>query len=111
MIIQTLTMALSQTTLKMGLEQLEGWAWTWPCFVEKVLMNWWLLVAIVLLVVTNLLWLWILKTFPFSVAYPLTALGFIFGLLTSIFVLHEAVMWNQWVGVGLILAGCLFMIR
>lgn len=111
MIIQTLTMALSQSTLKMGLERLEGWTWTWSCLVDKVFLNGWIQVAVVLMVVTNVLWFWILKEFPFSVAYPLTALGFIFGLFISVFLLHETVCWNQWVGVGFILTGCLFMIR
>jgi len=111
MVVQTLTMALSQTTLKIGMQRLDGWTWTWQCFLDKIILNGWLQIAVVLIVVTNVMWLWILKVFPFSVAYPLTALGFIFGLLCSIFILHETVNWNQWVGVALILAGCMLVAK
>lgn len=111
MVLQTIMQALSQVTLKVGLQAIHDFEWTWSCIWNQVLTNWWLMAAIILIIGANLFWFYILKYFPFSYAYPLTALGFVFGLVLSIFILKETVVWTQWVGVMLIMGGCFFLLR
>lgn len=111
MIAQTAMQAFSQVTLKLALQRLHNYVWTWNCFSHQILLNAWMWVAVVMIIAANLFWFYILKYFPFSYAYPLTALGFVFGMLLSMFFLHETVIWSQWAGVALIMSGCFFLLR
>lgn len=111
MIGQTLLQALSQVTLKVALQNMPAWEWSGTYLLRHVLMNGWLMVAVVLIVAANVAWFFVLKYFPFSYAYPLTALGFVIGLVLSILILHETVIWSQWVGVMLIMSGCFLLLR
>ena len=111
MILQTTMQAMSQITLKMGLQLINGFEWSWNCILHQVLLNWLLMVAIVLIIAANLFWFYILKYFPFSYAYPLTALGFVIGMFASMLFLHEPIVWSQWIGVVLIMGGCFFLLK
>ena len=51
-------------------------------------------------------WMYMLKTYPFSQVYPLSSMSFLFGMFVAIIFFKETVVWQQWVGVFLILAGC-----
>lgn len=74
--------------------------------------NYWALgLGVVLLIVTNLLWLYMLKVYPFSTIYPLTSLGFVFGMLSGMLVFGESVSLMQWAGVVLVLIGCYCIAR
>lgn len=111
MLFQTAIQALSQVTLKMGMQAINGFTWTWSCFYHQIFLNGWLQLAILLIIVANVIWFLVLKFFPLTYAYPLTALGFIFGMIAGIFILHETVIWTQWVGVALIVGGCFLLLR
>ena len=65
--------------------------------------------CVVFLVAANLFWLWLLKMFPFSLIYPLTSLGFIFGMLSGMFIFHETVTFTQWIGAFMVMGGCYFI--
>ena len=53
--------------------------------------------------------MYIVKTFPFSVAYPMVSMSFVIGMIAAVVFFHEQVSWTKWVGVLLIVAGCLFI--
>lgn len=106
-----LMMVGGQVLLKFGMQRLGAWQWTWQCMLHGVLLNPGLLVGAVLLIVTNLLWLYMLKIYPFSTIYPLTSLGFVFGMLSGMLIFHETVNWWQWVGVVFVLIGCYCIAR
>ncbi len=111
MLGQTAVQALSQVTLKMGMQAINGFTWTWSCIYHQIFLNGWLQLAILLIIVANVVWFLVLKYFPLTYAYPLTALGFVFGMIAGIFILHETVVWTQWVGVAMIVGGCFFLLR
>ena len=67
----------------------------------------WLMLAVTLMIGANLFWLWMLHKYPLSQVYPLTSLGFIFGMLSGWLIFHEQVGFMQWLGVFLIIAGCI----
>ena len=56
-------------------------------------------------------WMYMLKTYPFSVIYPMSSLSFLFGMFIAIIFFKETVVWQQWVGVFFILLGCGFIAR
>ena len=82
MLLQTATLAFSQVALKLAMEGLH-WEWSWDFIWHHVLLNWWLMIAVALMIVANLFWLWMLHKYPLSQVYPLTSLGFIFGMLSG----------------------------
>ena len=108
--IQTAFLSGGQVLLKLAMAQLPKFSWSWSYF-RAVLTDWWLLAGGVSFGAATVLWLYILKHFPFSQAYPLTALGYIFGMVAAIVVFGESVPLTRWIGVVLIVAGCMFIMR
>ena len=105
---QSLLLCGSQTLLKIAMSKIPSFAWTWT-FWGKVLSNFWLLGSGLGFAGSALLWMYILRHYPFSHAYPLISMAYVMGMLVGVFFFHESVHWNQWVGVILILGGCVFI--
>ena len=53
----------------------------------------------------------IAKKYPFSMAYPLASMSYVFGMLAAIFIFHEDVPLTRWLGVVLIMGGCYFIAK
>lgn len=75
-------------------------------FFGRLMINWWLLGTAVNYVSGTILWIYILKKFPLSAAYPMISVSYVFGMLAAIFIFHETVPPVRWIGVFLILSGC-----
>lgn len=110
-IIQSLLLCGGQIMLKMAVAAMDKSQSVWAFLVHSLLLNWWLLACGILMGSAGLLWMYILRHFPFSNAYPLTALSFVFGTLAAIVFLHETVDGLHWLGLILILIGCYFVAR
>lgn len=108
MLLQTATLAFSQVALKLAMANLK-WEWSWSFIWHHVILNAWLMFAILLMIAANLFWLWMLHKYDFSKVYPLTSLGFIFGILAGLFIFHEQVGLMQWIGVAMVVTGCMFI--
>ncbi len=96
--------------MKLAMAALPKFSLTWGYF-KALLTDWWLYASGASVSVAFVLWLYILKWFPFSQAYPLTALGYVFGMMAAIFVFGESVVFIRWVGVVLIVIGCFFIMK
>ncbi len=59
----------------------------------------------------SLLWMYILKNFPFSVAYPLVSLSYVMAMFAAILFFHETVPPYRWIGCALIVCGCLLILK
>jgi undecaprenyl phosphate-alpha-L-ara4N flippase subunit ArnE len=55
--------------------------------------------------------MYILKHYPFSVAYPITSFAYVFGMLAAFFIFKEAIPPTRWIGVVLIVAGVFFLLK
>lgn len=108
MFAQTATLAFSQVALKLAMANLK-WEWSWSFIWHHVLQNAWLLFAVFLMIVANVFWLIMLHKYDFSRVYPLTSLGFVFGILAGLFIFHEQVGFMQWIGVAMVITGCMFI--
>ena len=111
MLLQTAMLVFGQVFLKLGMRDMGAWQWTASYIWHEVILNAWLLAGVVLLVAANLFWLWLLNRFPFSLIYPLTSLGFVFGMLAGVFIFHENVGIMQWAGVVMVILGCYFIAK
>jgi undecaprenyl phosphate-alpha-L-ara4N flippase subunit ArnE len=105
-LIQSILMCSCQSFFKVAATHMAPFSWTWTFFRDSVLLNWWLAAAGVCGIVGVVEWMYMLKTYPFSQVYPLSSMSFLLGMFVAIIFFKETVVWQQWVGVFLILAGC-----
>ena len=108
--IQTLFLSAGQVFLKLAMEKLGKFEWTWAYF-KTVLIDWWLLACGISFAVATVLWLYILKKFPFSQAYPLTSLSFVFGMIAAWLVFGESIPFSRWIGLILVVLGCFLIMK
>lgn len=109
--IQAAMLAGGQLLMKLGMNKVHDFAWTWNCISHQILLNGWLIIGVILLIATNLLWLYMLKIYPFSIIYPLTSIGFVLGMIGGMLMFGEIVVWTQWIGVMLIMGGCYLIVH
>lgn len=110
-VLQSMLLCGGQLMLKLAVAQMDKSLSAWSFFVHSLLLNWWLLGCGILMTGAGLLWMYILRHFPFSSAYPLTALSFVFGTIAAMLFLHESVDAYHWLGLILILLGCYFVAK
>jgi len=104
-VIQSLLLAGGQVLLKYALAAMGPFSLSWQFFVRQ-LTNWWFLGCGICYALATILWMYIIKTFPFSMAYPMISLSYVFGMLAAVFIFREQVPMLRWAGVALIMAGC-----
>jgi undecaprenyl phosphate-alpha-L-ara4N flippase subunit ArnE len=109
-IFQCFLLAGGQVCFKLAVEKITKFQFSWTYFLD-ILTNWWLLASGICLISATILWAFILKHFPFSVAYPITAFAYVFGMLAAIFIFQENVPFTRWIGVGLIILGAFFIAK
>ena len=78
-VVQSLLLCGGQVLLKFALLRMGNFTWTLDCFVRN-LTNWWLLGCGLCYACATALWLYIVRTFPFSMAYPMISLSYVFGM-------------------------------
>lgn len=69
----------------------------------------WLGIAAYLISLTS--WLYVLRTIPLSVAFPLISVIFLLVPLSAELFLHERITAHRWVGIGLVLLGVVAIVR
>ncbi|MDR3365357.1 MAG: EamA family transporter [Prevotellaceae bacterium] len=102
--IQSLFLSGGQVFLKLAMQRTDKLSLTWA-FLRSLVANLYLLASGLCMIAGTILWLYILRRFDFSVAYPITSISYIFGMLAAILVFHEAVPTTRWIGVMLIMGG------
>jgi len=104
-IVQSLLLSGGQVFLKIALGRMEPFGWNWNFFCS-VLLNWQFALCGLCYGAGSVLWFYIIKHFPFSMAYPMVSLSYVFGMIFAVVVFHENVDYVKWIGVLLIMAGC-----
>ena len=104
-IIQSLLLVAGQVFLKLALGRMEPFGWNWH-FWGSLLTNWHFALCGFLYGAGTVLWFYIIKHVPFSMAYPMVSLSYVFGMIAAVLVFHEEVSLTRWCGVLLIMAGC-----
>lgn len=102
-ILTAFSMASGQLLFKLGADRWRGDSIVqliWSFLSSPHLMG-----AVCLYAITILVWIYVLKVLPLSIAYPLTALSYILVPVFSLVILGERVSINTLIGSGLIIAG------
>lgn len=109
-ILQCTLLCTGQTFLKLALQQMLPFGWNKE-FWLSLLLNWQFLLSGICCGAAALLWMFILKYFPFSIAYPLVSFSYIFAMFVAIWVFKETVPVSRWIGCALIVCGCLLIAK
>lgn len=104
-IIQSAFLASAQVFLKFALAKMLPFEWT-RAFWLSLLLNWQFACCGAFFTAGSFLWMYIVKNYPLSVAYPMISLSYVFGMLSAIYFFHEEVSLIKWAGVAFIIIGC-----
>jgi undecaprenyl phosphate-alpha-L-ara4N flippase subunit ArnE len=99
-----------QVFLKFAMMRMLPFAWT-RTFWVSLLTNWHFAACGLFFGAASLLWMYIVKVFPFSMAYPMVSLSYVFGMFAAILFFHEEVSLMKWVGVACIMLGCVLIAK
>ena len=109
-VIQCLFLCGGQVLLKFALKVMGNFSWSMSFFVSQ-LTNWWWLGCGLCYGAATVLWMYIIKNFPFSMAYPMVSLSYVMGMFAAIIFFHEHVPFERWLGVFFILSGCVLIAK
>lgn len=104
-VLQALLLAGGQVLVKIALQHMPKVEFSWSFIVSQAT-NWWWLACGVSFGAATVLWAYILKHYPFSLAYPMSSMAYIFGMIAAMLIFHEQISTSAWVGILLIMLGC-----
>ena len=107
-VIQSLLLCAGQVFLKFALMHMPAFGWN-RAFWLSMLGNWQFLGCGISFALASLLWMYMMKIFPFSMVYPMISLSYVFGMLAAIIFFQEEVTLTRWMGVVLIMSGCILI--
>jgi undecaprenyl phosphate-alpha-L-ara4N flippase subunit ArnE len=109
-IVQSVLLVAAQSLLKVSVELFGQFSWSWQYF-KTVFTTWQFAASGLCALAAMLVWMYVLKHYEFSVAYPLLSISYIIGLLSAQFVFHEVVPLTRWIGVVIVMVGVFFIVK
>ena len=108
LIIYVFLSATGLTLIKIGTEQNNSLILDTKGF--QLQLNWMLIIGMIVYVISFLLSMIVMKSMNLSLFYPLSA-GMIYIVICGIsyFILHEKIMFSQWLGMAVIFTGIIIM--
>ncbi|MDL2262296.1 EamA family transporter [Bacteroidales bacterium OttesenSCG-928-I21] len=107
---QSILLVAAQTLLKISVGIFGDFSWTWQFF-KTALTTWQFFLSGICALSSVFTWMYVLKQYDFSLAYPMLSISYIIGLLAAYFILHEVVPITRWVGVVIIMIGVFFVVK
>lgn len=107
-IVHCAALCAGQIFMKLALGKTGQFALTWK-YIRSFLLCWEWAACGLAFALALYTWMYILKRYDFSQAYPITSLTFVFSILAAVAVFHETVPVNRWIGVAMITAGVVFI--
>lgn len=103
--------ALGAILLKMGARSLNLNGGTWASQLVCAIRTPSILLGLLLYLIPTVLWIWLLRTIPLTVLQPILSLSYVLTALLALWILHEPVPLQRWLGMGLIMMGILMVSR
>ena len=111
-ILQTFFLATGNIFLKIFTNHIPKFSWSKEFFYIVIIKNWYRIWLFgIPFTVAAYLWIYMLKHFDVSKAYPLTAMSYVFGIALAAIFLGEKISSFQWFGAILIIAGCFLVLK
>lgn len=109
-ILQSILLVGAQSFLKVSVALFGKFAWSWSFF-KTVFTTWQFAVSGACAISAMLVWMFVLKKYEFSLAYPLLSISYIIGLLVAYFFFHETIPLTRWIGVVIVMIGVFFIVK
>lgn len=109
-LIQSFMLISSQVFLKFAMQRFDRFEWSWRFF-RSQLTNWDLAFSGITIAAATVMWMYIIRHFEFSIAYPLISISYVWGVLAAIFIFHENIPPIRFVGVALIVVGVICIVQ
>lgn len=109
-ILQCILLVGGQVLMKYGLTKVGAFSFSCNYF-YRLFTNWQFICCGLCYGAGSILWMYIIKHFPFSMAYPMVSLSYVMGMFAAIIFFHEQIPTIRWVGVFLILTGCVLIAK
>lgn len=109
-ILQCALLTAGQVFMKFGLNKAGKFSWSWN-YLYRLFFNWQFISCGICFALGSVLWMYIVKKFPFSMAYPMVSISYVMGMLAAIIFFHENVSITRWIGVLLIMGGCVLIAK
>jgi len=109
-LIQSVLLVAAQTFLKIAVTSFGKFTWAW-CYFKTVFTTWQFAASGACALAGMIIWMYVLKRFDFSIAYPLLSISYIIGLSAAQFIFHEAIPLTRWIGVLIIMIGVFFVVK
>jgi len=109
-LLQSVLLVVSQTFLKISVQLFGKFSWT-AAYFKTVFTTWQFPISGICALSAFFIWMYVLKHYEFSLAYPLLSVSYIIGLLSAFFFLHEAIPMTRWIGVVIIMVGVYFVVK
>ena len=109
-VLQCLLLVGGQVFLKFALMRMAPFGWNKE-FWLGLLTNWHFAACGLFFGASSILWMYIVKTFPFSMAYPMVSLSYVFGMFAAMIFFHEEISVIKWIGVACIVVGSTLIAR
>lgn len=108
MTLQSFFLVLAQVFLKCVIDTTKKFKFSLDWLVS-IFLNYWIWLLFLSMIVSGIIWIYVLKHYPFNRAYPLISISYILGLLVSVIVFKEYVPIERWIGVTIIIIGIFFI--
>ncbi len=107
---QSVLLVSAHTLLKISVEIFGKFSFTWAFF-SKALSTWQFYVSGICAISSVLVWMYTLRHYEFSTAYPLLSINYVIGLLAAYFFLGETIPYTRWIGVAIVVVGVYVMLK
>jgi len=108
--VQSFLLMLSQVFLKLAVTKFGAFKFTLDYF-KSVFSNIDFAISGITVIGAVSLWMYILRHYEFSVAYPLGSISYVLGLFAAILIFNETVPVTRWIGVCIIIIGIYFVTK
>ena len=110
LVLEAIFVTASEVLLKVGASEtrrVEGWEWTGLMSLASI----WIWVAIVLVILSFLCWIYVLRHIPLSIAFPLSNVVHVLVPLSCWIFLGEHISATRWYGIAIVVFGLALVAR
>ena len=108
-VFQSVLLTVAQLFFKLALNRMPCFGWNKEFWLS--VFNWPMLLSGLCSLLALFVWMYIIRTFPFSQAYPIISLSYVFGMFAAIVFFSESVTLTQWLGAAMIVTGCFLIAK
>jgi drug/metabolite transporter (DMT)-like permease len=104
LVLEAIFVTASEVLLKVGASEtrrVEGWEWTGLMSLASM----WIWLAIVLVILSFLCWIYVLRHIPLSIAFPLSNVVHVLVPLSCWIFLGELISATRWCGIAIVVFG------